>query len=136
MTNDLERRLEALQRRLNADRPAGTTAGGALLCVEISGCLPTPDGLPLWANAGEHEWIRSDGEDLDLFADRCVAAALEAGQRLLVIGGFPISQAGHDRAQAAHAEWLASDSGVPPEEESRGLPSPVERAIADRDRLH
>jgi hypothetical protein len=134
MTNDLERRLEALQRRLNTDRPAGTTAGGALLCVVIHGCLPP--GVPLFAAAGEHEWLRGDDEDLDAFADRAKAGAREAGEQRLVLGGLPRSRAQHEVAQAAHAAWLLTDDGVPPMEESRGLPSPVERAIADRDRLN
>jgi hypothetical protein len=131
VTNDLERRLEALQRRLNADRPAGTTAGGALLCVVVHGCL-TP-GVPLFAMAGEHEWLRGTDEDLDAFADRAVAGAREAGEQRLVLGGLPRSQAQHEVAQAAHAAWLLTDDGVPPMEESRGLPSPVQRAIERRD---
>ena len=131
MTNDLERRLEALQRRLNADRPSCTTAGGALLCVVVHGCLPP--GVPLFAMAGEHEWLRGTDEDLDAFADRAAAGAREAGEQRLVLGGLPRSQAQHEVAQAAHAAWLLTDDGVPPMEESRGLPSPVQRAIERRD---
>jgi hypothetical protein len=131
MTNDLERRLEALQRRLNADRAAGTTAGEALLCVVVHGCLPP--GVPLFAMAGEHEWLRGPEEDLDAFADRAKAGARDARETLLTIGGLPRSPAQHEVAQAAHAAWLLTDDGVPPMEESRGVPSPVQRAIERRD---
>jgi hypothetical protein len=121
--NDLERRLEALQRRLNADRPAGATAGDGLLCVVVHGCLPP--GVPLFAMAGEHEWRRGTDEDLDAFADRAKAGAREAGEQRLVLGGLPRSQAQHEVAQAAYAAWLLTDDGVPPMEESRDVPSPV-----------
>jgi hypothetical protein len=131
--DEITRRLDALERRLNADRPAGTTAGGAMLCVVVHGCLPP--GVPLFAMAGEHEWLRGPDEELVAFADRAKAGAREAGEQRLVLGGLPRSQAQHEVAQAAHAAWLLTDDGVPPLEESRGLPSPVERAIADRDRL-
>jgi hypothetical protein len=127
MTNDLERRLEALSRRLNADRPAGTLPD-AFQAVVIFGGLPP--GEPLFAVAGEHEWLREwPVESLDPFADRAVAGARELKESLLVIGGLPTSQAQQDVAQAAHAAWLLTDDGVPPCEPSRGVPSPVQRAI-------
>lgn len=128
MTNDLERRLEALSRRLNAEQ-AGLRPGGPLQCVVIFGALPP--GEPLFAGAGEHEWIRDyPTEPLDAFADRAVAGAREAGETLLVIGGLPTTQAEQDVAQAAHAAWLLTDDGVPPSEPPRGAPvSAVQRAI-------
>jgi hypothetical protein len=129
--DEMKRRLEALQRRLNADRPAGTAAHGVLLCVVTHGCLPP--GVPLFAMAGEHEWLRGPEEDLDAFADRAKAGAREAGEQRLVLGGLPRSPAQHEVAQAAHAAWLLTDDGVPPMEESRGVPSPVQRAIERRD---
>jgi hypothetical protein len=129
MTNDLARRLEALQRRMNEERPAGPLPpGGPLRVVVVHGCLPP--GLPLFAVAGEFEWIRGQAEDLDAFADRAAAAARDAGETLLVIGGLPRSQAQQDVAQAAHAAWLLTDDSVPPCEPSRGASvSEVRRAI-------
>jgi hypothetical protein len=133
MTNELERRLEALQRRLNADRPAGTMAHGVLLCVVIHGALPP--GWPLFAAAGEHEWIRSEGEDLDQFADRAVAGARDARENLLVIGGLPNSQLQHDAAMIAYDRWLETDASAPPPcEPSPGMPSAVMAELARRER--
>jgi hypothetical protein len=118
LTNELARRLEALERRMNAERPAGTLQhGSGMLRVSISGCLPP--GEPLYAVAGAHEWIREPGEDLDAFADRAAQATRELNEGLLVLGGLPQTQAQHDVAMAAYEAWLLTDDGVPPEEEPR-----------------
>lgn len=124
MTNELARRLEALERRMNAElASSGLPPGGPLRVVIIHGGLPP--GEPLWAEAGAHEWLRDPGEDLDAFADRAAAAARELKEPLLVIGGLPLTQTQHDAALAAHDAWLLTDDGVPPEEISwrrpRGL---------------
>lgn len=117
MTSDLSRRLDALQRRMNEERPAGTVAAGALLhVVVIHGCLPP--GEPLFAVAGAHEWLREPTEELDAFADRAAAGAREAKEARLVIGGLPTTQAQQDAAMAAFDRWLATDDGVPPCEPS------------------
>jgi hypothetical protein len=81
-----------------------------------------PPGEPLWAVAGPHEWLREPGEDLDAFADRVRAAALELKEPLLVIGGLPSSEAQNALALAAYDAWLLTDDGVPPCEPSRGVP--------------
>jgi hypothetical protein len=121
MTSELTRRLEALERRMNADRPAGTLpAGASLRVVIVHGALPP--GEPLFAMAGAHQWIRNPGEELDLFADRAAAAARELKEPLLVIGGLPSTQEQQDVAQAAHAAWLLTDDGVPPAETSWSRP--------------
>ncbi|MBR0734428.1 hypothetical protein JQ595_37345 [Bradyrhizobium japonicum] len=121
MSNDLIRRLEALERRLNAEQPAGLPPGGPLRVVIVHGCLPP--GEPLFATAGGHEWLRASGEDLDAFADRVRAAALDLKASLLVIGGLPRSQAQQDLAMAAYDAWLLTDDGVPPLEPGRGIPA-------------
>jgi hypothetical protein len=114
-TSDLERRLEALERRMNAEQPSGTLPPGApLRVVIVYGTLPP--GEPLWGTAGSHEWLREPGEEIEAFAERAAAAARELKERLLVIGGLPKTQAQHDTAMAAYDLWLASDDGVPPEE--------------------
>jgi hypothetical protein len=117
MTNELTRRLEALERRMNAELPSGTLPpGGPLKVVVVFGCLPP--GLPQFASAGQHKWIRGAAEDLDAFADRAAAAARELKEPLLVIGGLPSTQAQQDVAMAAYDAWLLTDDGVPPEETS------------------
>jgi hypothetical protein len=131
-TNEITRRLEALSRRLNAEQASGPLPpGGPMRVVVVFGCLPP--GEPLFAGAGEHEWIREwPAEPLDAFADRAVAGARNAGETLLVIGGLPRSQAQQDVAQAAHAEWLESDSGVPQMEQPRGTPISAVRQAMER----
>jgi hypothetical protein len=115
MTSELIRRLEALEKRMNAEQPSGTLPlGGPLRVVIVHGGLPP--GEPLWAVAGPHEWPREPGEDLDAFADRAAAAARELKERLLVLGGLPSTQAQNDAAAAAYEAWLLTDDGVPPEE--------------------
>src|ERR1700732_3818951 len=111
MTNELTRRLEALERRMNAEQPSGTLPpGGPLRVVIIHGCLPP--GEPLFGMAGAYEWIREPGEELDAFADRARSAAIELKEQRLVLGGLPNSQAQQDAAMAAYDAWLLSDGGV------------------------
>jgi hypothetical protein len=112
VSNDLIRRLEALEKRLNAEQPAGLQPGGPLRVVVVHGGLPP--GEPLFATAGEHEWLREPGEELEAFAASAVAGARELGVPLLVIGGLPSTQAQQDLAMAAYDAWLLTDDGVPP----------------------
>lgn len=121
--NELTRRLDVLERRMNAELPGTLPPSGPLRVVIIHGTLPP--GEPLWGTAGSHEWLREPGEDLDAFADRVAAAAREAGERLLVLGGLPQTQAQQDAAMAAYDAWLLTDSGVPPEETSWSRPRGV-----------
>jgi hypothetical protein len=72
---DISRRLEALERRMNSERPSGTLPADvefSIVCVE-GGLLPDD---PLFAMAGGHEWFRESGEDLLAFAERTARAAL------------------------------------------------------------
>lgn len=119
MSNDLIRRLEALERRLNAEQPLHS--GGPLKVVIVQGGLPP--GIPLWATAGRHEWFPDPGEELEAFAFRAAAAARELKEQLLVLGGLPATQAQNDVALAAYDEWLLTDDGVPPVEPGRGIPA-------------
>jgi hypothetical protein len=113
MTNEqLTSRLEALERRMNIEQASDMPIAAPLRVVVIHGCLPP--GLPLFAAAGAHEWLREPQEDLDRFADRATLAAREAGETLLVIGGLPKSEAQHAAAMAAYDAWLLTDDGVPP----------------------
>ncbi|WP_338689286.1 MULTISPECIES: hypothetical protein [Bradyrhizobium] len=111
MSNDLIRRLEALEARINAERPAGP--GAPMRVVIISGALPP--GEPLFANTGEHELLRNEGEELDAFVARAVAEAHGLAVPLLTIGGLPQSEGQTFLAQAAFEKWLASGADdVPP----------------------
>jgi hypothetical protein len=119
VTNDISRRLRALEKRMNAERPAGTLPAGvefSIVCIE--GGLPP--GHPLFAMAGRHEWMREPGEDLLAFSERTARAALAVNEMALVIGGLPSTDRQHDVAMAAYEAWLLTDDGVPPEEEPRG----------------
>jgi hypothetical protein len=130
MNNDqLARRLDALQQRMNDEQASGNAAsiGGPLRVVVVHGCLPP--GEPWFGVAGESEFIRDQGESLDAFADRAAHAARKLGETLLVIGGLPQSQAQMDVAGREYDLWAASDDGIPPMEKSRAVPSPVQRAI-------
>jgi hypothetical protein len=110
---DISRRLEALERRMNAERPSGTLPAGvefSIVCVE--GGLPPGD--PLFAMAGGHEWFREPGEDLLAFAERTARAALALKETALMIGGLPATDRQQDVAMAAYEAWLLTDDGVPP----------------------
>ncbi|MET4483712.1 hypothetical protein [Bradyrhizobium sp. F1.13.3] len=117
MSNELSRRLEALERRLNAEQPL--RPGAPLKVVVVYGGLPP--GVPLWAVAGAHEWFPDPGEELEAFAERAAAAARALKETLLVLGGLPKTQAQNDVALAAYDAWLLTDDGVPPVEPGRGI---------------
>jgi hypothetical protein len=115
MTNELIRRLEALERRMNAELRSGTLPpGGPLQVVIITGCLPP--GEPIFANAGSNQWLRLPDESIEDFSDRAARGAREAGEVLLVVGGLPMSEAQNEAALAAYDAWLLTDDGVPPVE--------------------
>lgn len=106
----LEERLAKIERRLNS------TGLGQMRVVVISGGIPGC-AEPLFAVAGQHEWIRFPTEGLDEFCDRVTAAAREVRCRLVTIGGLPASPAQEAIARAAFDVWLASGADdVPPEE--------------------
>ncbi|MDH2353479.1 hypothetical protein QCM80_22860 [Bradyrhizobium sp. SSUT112] len=118
--NELQRRLEALERRLNSSEHRGESSQ-PLRVVVVYGCLPP--GIPLWATAGSHEWFPDAGEGLEAFGKRAAAAARALKETLLVLGGLPSTQTQTDVALAAYDAWLLTDDGVPPVERGRGLPA-------------
>jgi hypothetical protein len=119
MSSDFEKRLRAIERRLNAEY--SSRPGAPMRIVIVHGCLPP--GEPLFATAGAHEWLREPGEDLDLFCDRAAQAARELQEALLVIGGLPQSETQHELALAAYDAWLLTDDGVPPVTPARAAPA-------------
>jgi hypothetical protein len=112
MSNDLTRRLEALERRLNAELP-GTVQPGAPLRVVIvhGGLLPEP----IFATAGVHEWQRQPGEEIEAFAQRCADEAREHGEALLTVSSFPRGEAQIAAAKIAHEEWMRTGYDDVPE---------------------
>lgn len=113
MSNEFIRRLEALERRMNAEQPSSVPPGAPLRVVIVHGGLPP--GEPLWGVAGPHEWLREPEEDLDAFAHRAAAVARELREPLLVLGGLPTTRAQNELALAAYDAWLQTDDGVPQE---------------------
>lgn len=117
MSNELQRRLEALEKKMNSSEHRGGSSQ-PLKVVVVYGCLPP--GIPLWATVGSHEWFPDPGEELEAFAERAAAAARELKEPLLILGGLPKTEAQKDVALAAYDAWLLTDDGVPPCEPSRG----------------
>jgi hypothetical protein len=114
--NELEKRMKALQRRLNGDRPDGLPNGGEFLAVLVYGGL-TP--LPAVASddAG-NEWIRdmAAAETVEDFALRAARASRAAGARLCTIGGMGRQTPSQVEAlRAAHAEYMATEYSDVPE---------------------
>jgi hypothetical protein len=115
MSSDIEKRLAAIERRLNAMGPA-SPGGFRILIVE--GLLP---GEPRWAYASEHKWKRETNESLDAFVERAARAAKGLAQTSLIVGGLP--RASDEMAEYADfdAWWNAvapNYSDVPDEEAS------------------
>lgn len=81
-SSDFERRIRAIEQRLN-----GTSDGGrpAFQIVLIEGCLPMPIKI---ATAGALRFERQEGESEDSFVERAALVAKEAGERSLVVGGL------------------------------------------------
>lgn len=109
-----EKRIRAIEERLNAKRP---TDGGAFRILIVEGCLPGPIG---WSYAGTLRWQREAGEELEAFIERTAEAAIKAGELSLIVGGLP---RGDELAEFADFEtWWATIaphySDVPPEEKA------------------
>jgi hypothetical protein len=109
MASDLEKRIAQLERRLNMKR-------SGLRVLVVKGGLPP--GEPLFAVSGEHEWLREPTEVLEDFCERVAAAARDAGERSLLIGGLPSTPSQDERARSAYEAWLLDGySDVPPMEQ-------------------
>jgi hypothetical protein len=80
MGGDFERRIAAIEKKLNA------TLSSAFRILLIEACLP---GGPWSACAGSHRWRRQVGETVEQFAERCAQDALAAGEASLTVGGLP-----------------------------------------------
>jgi TPR repeat protein len=111
-TKDIEARLAAVERKLNAKRhPTDNTF--RILFVE--GGLPGP---VMWAYAGALKWKREASEDLDAFAERAAGAAYAAGEMALTVGGLP--RGDELAAFKTFEQWFASIApfydDVPPEQ--------------------
>ena len=116
--NELERRLEALERKINEGRPPGK--GEPFRILLHTDVLPGPR---LWAYAGTLKWRREADEPLEVFATRAAVAAEAAGETSLILGGLP---RGEDELEGMTFEqwWesLGPHSDVPPEEAPRHAP--------------
>jgi hypothetical protein len=115
--SELERRLKALEARMNSSEHRSQSSGGPLHVVVITGVWPFE---PVFAVAGQHGFLRNPDDSLDEFADRCAQEARAHGEPLLVVGGLPDRQEHQSAVIAEYDRWLLTDDGVPPCEPSRG----------------
>jgi hypothetical protein len=82
----LRDRIERLERMM--DQPDFIDGGdGDPVVIRIKGCLPDADGQH--ASAGGLRFQRQPGEDQEEFERRVIEVAIEAGERVAVIGGLP-----------------------------------------------
>lgn len=109
---DFERRLAAVERKLNAKRHP---TGKAFRILLVQGGLPGPIN---WAYAGTLTWRREADEDLGAFAKRAAEAASAAGEMALTVGGLPQGDelAGFESFDAWWQTIAPHYSDVPPEE--------------------
>jgi hypothetical protein len=114
---DLTKRLEALERRVNAERPAGSKA---FMIILIGGCFTPPGEVPAFANCGELGWLRNPGEAVEAFGGRCALEVPPGSSHDLIIGGLPATQEQYQHAIVAYDAWLAREDGVPPVTSVRG----------------
>ena len=99
--SDFEKRLAAIERKLNLQRTPDGTPPFRILRIE--GGLPGPIN---WAYAGDARWKRDDGEELEAFIERTAQAALAAGEASLTVGGLPRSD--ELGKFASFEEWWAT----------------------------
>jgi hypothetical protein len=116
MSGDFERRLRAVERKLN-----GGTPPSIFRILTFEGGLPGPINR---AYAGEHRWRREGDETLEQFTERAARAAEAAGETSLMVGGLPRSDelAEFESFDAWWATVAPFYSEVPPVEEHRFAP--------------
>jgi hypothetical protein len=86
MSDELRKRIEKLQTRLNAERSGPLPPRDPLRIVTVfGGLLPEP----IFGSSGSLEWIREPDETLASFVQRSGREAMEAGQVLLTITSIP-----------------------------------------------
>ena len=78
MSKAIRHRLDDAERRLKSER--------SLQVIIVRGGLP---GDPTFATVGAEQLDRATDESFSAFEARVVAAAIRAGQELLIIGGLP-----------------------------------------------
>jgi hypothetical protein len=115
MSNELTRRLEALEKRLNSSEYRGGSSQPLRVVIVFGGLLPEP----IFATAGTHEWQRQPGEEIEAFAERCAQEAREHDEALLTVSSFPRGEAQIAAAKIAHEEWMRDGYVDVPEVESR-----------------
>jgi len=103
MSNPIERRLAAAERRLKPTRPD-------FQVIRVSGGLPGP--VRFAAGGGMH-WVRAEDESMEAFGERVIAEAKSGRAKFVVIGGLP-------KASWLPEGYVRNDSSylseVPPEE--------------------
>jgi hypothetical protein len=114
MSGDFERRLKALEDKLNiVRRPSGL----GFKILHVGGCFTPPGEIPAFANCGALWWLRNPDEELEAFATRCANDVPAGESEDLIIGSLPRNEEQFAHAMVAYDRWLATDGGVPPCEE-------------------
>src|SRR5258705_370768 len=122
MSNDLTRRLEALEKRLREEY--GSRPGAPMSLAVYGGLMPDPI-IGMTDNGGE--WFRDyPAEEVEVFADRCAKAAAEMGAKHLLITSIPADGNAKqlEVASAAHAIYMDRFYPEVPPCEERGYIRP------------
>jgi hypothetical protein len=126
MSNDLKRRLEALQARIR--EAYGSSPDGFLAVLVFGGLTPLP---AVASDDKGGEWIRdvAAGESVEDFAQRAARESHGHGARLCTIGGMGRSTPSQTKAlrEAWDQYMLTEYSDVPPCEEGPRWAAPRSR---------
>jgi hypothetical protein len=107
---DINKRLEALEIKMNAQRRPGR----GFRIILVGGCFTPPGEVPAFANCGALAWLRNPGEELEAFATRCAAEVPQDVTTDLIIGGLPRNEEQYQHAMVDYDRHLADEGGVPP----------------------
>jgi hypothetical protein len=130
MGDDLEKRLERLQKILR-EQYGSRPGGGGLMSIAVYGGLMPDPIIGMTENGGE--WFRDyPTEEVEVFGARCLQAAAEMGAKHLLITSIPRDGDAkqYEVARAAHAIYMDRFYPEVPPEEPRGYIRPNRGLLA------